>query len=341
MRKSICIYFCIVLFSLVSCKSNIEKQNNSSIPVIFDTDIGNDIDDVLALQMLLNYESIGLIKFLGVTVSKSNILAPIYADGYNRFNNKNDIPIGYIYEGPNKDLGRYIKQTLDTVISGKRILFPLITVNTQLPEAFSLQRKLLSEQKDNSVVLIAVGPHTNLRRLIESEADEFSDLSGIDLVSKKVDKLVLMAGNFDRPENNFPEWNVVQDIESSQILFKKWPTKIIVSGFEIGDNLLFPHRHILDDLPESYKHPLAVSYKLFDKMPYDRQSWDLTAVLYAVEKNADLFDISNSGVILIDENGNSIFKPSDKGKHYYMIIRDGKHSEIINALVRSVVSGKQ
>ena len=48
MRKSICIYFCIILFSLVSCKSNIEKQNNLPVPVIFDTDVGNDIDDVLA-----------------------------------------------------------------------------------------------------------------------------------------------------------------------------------------------------------------------------------------------------------------------------------------------------
>ncbi|MGI5975279.1 MAG: nucleoside hydrolase [Paludibacter sp.] len=340
MRKSICIYFCIILFSLVSCKSNIEKQNNLPVPVIFDTDVGNDIDDVLALQMLLNYESVGLVKILGLTVSKSNLLAPIYADGYNRFNNKNDIPIGYVYEGPNKDLGRYIKQTLDTLIDGKKILFPLITVNTQLPEAFSLQRKLLSEQEDNSVVLIAVGPHTNLRRLIESEADEFSDLNGVDLVAKKVNRLVLMGGNFDRPGNNFPEWNIVQDIRSSQILFEKWPTKIIVSGFEIGQNLLFPHQY-LSDLPQSYKHPLAVSYKLFDKMPYDRQSWDLTAVLYAVEKNADLFDMSDSGVILIDENGNSTFKPTDEGKHYYMIIRDGKHSEIINALVRSVISGKQ
>ena len=80
MRKSICIYFCIILFSLVSCKSNIEKQNNLPVPVIFDTDVGNDIDDVLALQMLLNYESVGLVKILGLTVSKSNLLAPIYDD---------------------------------------------------------------------------------------------------------------------------------------------------------------------------------------------------------------------------------------------------------------------
>jgi|BioPla2DNA2_1021312.scaffolds.fasta_scaffold10535_2 hypothetical protein len=51
--------------------------------------------------------------------------------------------------------------------------------------------------------------------------------------------------------------------------------------------------------------------------------------------------MSDSGVILIDENENSIFKSTGKGKHYYMIIRDGKHSEIINAPIRSVVSGKQ
>ena len=36
------------------------------IKVIFDTDVGNDIDDVLALQMLFNYEENGIIDILCV-----------------------------------------------------------------------------------------------------------------------------------------------------------------------------------------------------------------------------------------------------------------------------------
>ena len=39
------------------------------IPVIFDTDAGNDIDDVLAMQMLFNYEKAGKIDLLTDTVA--------------------------------------------------------------------------------------------------------------------------------------------------------------------------------------------------------------------------------------------------------------------------------
>ena len=44
--------------------------------------------------------------------------------------------------------------------------------------------------------LIQVGFSTNLARLIESAPDRYSDLSGMDLVKKKVRLLTVMAGNF-------------------------------------------------------------------------------------------------------------------------------------------------
>lgn len=333
------VYFLgIVVFQclLVSCNSNVESNNREFIPVIFDTDIGNDIDDVLAFQMLHNYENKGLISIIGVTISKSNPLAVSYADGYNRFNGRDNIPVGYVFDGPNKDDGKYLRRTLDTIIDGKKILMPKVQISEALPAAYLLQRKLLATQKDSSVVLIVVGPQTNISRLLESEADEFSELNGVDLVARKVKLLVLMGGNFDTPDKKFPEWNIIQDINSSQVLFRKWPTKIVASGFEIGQNLLFPHQHLLNDLPEAEKHPMVVSYKLFENMPYDRQTWDLTAVLYAIEHNAGLFDLSSPGTISVDEKGNTVFEASDNGKHCFLLLKKEKHDQIINALVKSV-----
>ena len=52
---------------LVCCSPAIKP-----IPVIFDTDMGNDIDDALALQMLFNYDRDGLIDLKGITISKCN-----------------------------------------------------------------------------------------------------------------------------------------------------------------------------------------------------------------------------------------------------------------------------
>ena len=51
---------------------NKPTETKIPVPVIFDTDVGNDIDDVLAMQMLFNYENAGTIDLLGITISKSN-----------------------------------------------------------------------------------------------------------------------------------------------------------------------------------------------------------------------------------------------------------------------------
>ena len=65
-----------------------------------------------------------------------------------------------------------------------------------MPDAVELLRKTLAGESDGAVTLIQVGFSTNLARLIESAPDRYSDLSGMDLVKKKVRLLTVMAGNF-------------------------------------------------------------------------------------------------------------------------------------------------
>lgn len=66
-------------------------------------------------------------------------------------------------------------------------------------------------------------------------------------------------------EFDFPEWNLVQDINAAQTVFSEWPTPVIASGWELGNKLLYPHQSILNDFPNAYKHPLCVSYQIYDK----------------------------------------------------------------------------
>ena len=65
---------------------NKPTETKIPVPVIFDTDVGNDIDDVLAMQMLFNYEKAGTIDLLGITISKSNPYSIEYIDGYCHLN---------------------------------------------------------------------------------------------------------------------------------------------------------------------------------------------------------------------------------------------------------------
>src|SRR5215468_1903966 len=55
------------------------------VPVIFDTDMGNDVDDALALAMLHALESRGECRLLAVTVTKDNPWSPVYVDLVNTF----------------------------------------------------------------------------------------------------------------------------------------------------------------------------------------------------------------------------------------------------------------
>lgn len=336
--KTLTLAFCTVL-NLLPVKHAAQRPMASLVPVIFDTDIGNDIDDVLALQMLFNYEKAKRIKLLGITISKPNARVIEYVDGYCRFNNRGDIPLGYVYKGVIPDGGKYVPQTLDTVIDGQKILHPKRSIKDNLLQGFKLQRKLLASQKDHSVVMIVVGPETNIQRLLNSKGDEYSPLSGVELVQKKVRLLSVMGGLYGN-EFDFAEWNLKEDIKASQTLFSKWPTEIVASGWELGNKLLYPHTSILNDFNDGYKHPLCVSYKAYEKMPYDRQTWDLTSVLYAIEPDKNYFGLSQTGTIEIDNTGKSIFTPQVKGKHRYLKIDSSQVNRTLKALVEKVTNKK-
>ena len=52
----------------------------AQVPVIFDTDMGNDIDDALALALLHALESRGECRIIAVTITKDNPWAAPYID---------------------------------------------------------------------------------------------------------------------------------------------------------------------------------------------------------------------------------------------------------------------
>ncbi len=63
-----------------------------------------------------------------------------------------------------------------------------------------------------------------------------------------------------------------------------------------------------------------MSYKTYEKMPYDRQTWDLTSVLYAIEPEKAYFDLSPKGKISIAADGRSVFEAGN-GQHQYLVFK--------------------
>ncbi|MFV0420368.1 MAG: nucleoside hydrolase, partial [Dysgonomonas sp.] len=64
---------------------------------------------------------------------------------------------------------------------------------------------------------------------------------------------------------------------------------------------------------------------------------DLTSVLYAVEKDKNLFGSSGNGVVTIDNKGVTHFNPSSDGKHSYLIVNDEQVQKIKDYFVNLVI----
>ncbi len=63
-------------------------------PVIFDTDMGNDIDDALALAMLHALTDRGECDLIGVTLTNANPAAVPYIRMIDRFYGRPGLPVG-------------------------------------------------------------------------------------------------------------------------------------------------------------------------------------------------------------------------------------------------------
>lgn len=284
------------------------------VRIIFDTDMGNDIDDALALAMLHAFESRSDAKLLGVTITKDNVWAARFVSAVNTFYNRGHIPIGMVADGKTKDDGNYCRQTVEP---GR------YAHSGRTTEAVALLRKLLAAEPDQSVVLVQVGFSTNLARLLASPEDRA-------LVSKKVRLLSLMGGDFERKS---PEYNIKTDIPAAQRLFSEWPTPIVASGYEVGRTIKFPARSIEQDFAWVKDHPVAEAYGHYRKMPYDRETWDLTSVLYAVHPDRGYFDLSPAGRITVEPDGNTTFTPDAGGRHRYLIVNDTQRARILEAFI--------
>jgi inosine-uridine nucleoside N-ribohydrolase len=273
--------------------------------VIFDTDMGNDVDDALALAMLHAFASRGEVKLLAVTVSKDNPWAAEYVRLVDEYYGRGTIPVGIVHDGKTKDDGLYVRQVCE--LHGRH------PDKAAVQDAVELLRKTLAGESDGAVTLIQVGFSTNLARLLESAPDRYSNLNGIDLVKKKVRLLTTMAGNFAETK---PEYNVMTDISAATKLFATWPTDIYLSGYEVGAAILYPAASIESDFPQG--NPVAEAYRLYAKMPYDRPSWDLTTVLYDLRPDRGYFDVSPPGDVLVSENGSTSFQPRAQSKRYFL-----------------------
>ena len=216
-------FFALVVCCALVTTSVADDAVVRPVPLIFDTDIGNDCDDVLAMGVIHSLQTRGECELLAVTITKDHELAAPFTDVVNTFYGRGDIPIGVCRSGVTPQPGKFNVLAAQKDDGKDRYVHDLRS-GEDAPNAVDVLRKTLVGQKDGSVVIAQVGFSTNLANLLKSSPDEHSHLNGIDLVTMKVRLLSIMAGAFRQIRNNkgelydHREYNVIKDIPAAKTL---------------------------------------------------------------------------------------------------------------------------
>lgn len=170
----------------------------AKIPVVLDTDIGSDIDDAFALALILKSPELDL---LGVTTVSGNAeararLAAKMLEDAGRL----DVPVvagasGQFIPSPQCRLAEHFKSPSLLPLKAEDFLNSVI------------------ERHPGEVVIIAIGPLTNVAALLRKHP----------LAAKEIKQIVLMGGSIERGyaegSKPQPEYNIRADPGAAQTVF--------------------------------------------------------------------------------------------------------------------------
>lgn len=309
--------------------------------VILDTTIGSDVDDTLTIAALHGYAVLGDATFAAITLSDGDPTAIGYADALNHFFRASPT-IGTADPNPrtmsnDAPFHRQIAADTDRFRADEPTL---------AEPAVTTLRRTLAGAPDGTVTIIAGGPLTNLAALLDSPADAISPLSGSALVEAKVEHLTIAGGDFAKER---PELNVVLDADAARSVLDDWPSPVLMSGWSVGAELLFPGEELLDipaaDSPVVEAFTLYGENALATEFPYFQPTFTLSALVGTIDEATDPvgsgFTQSQPGVVSVDAAGITTFTPGGHGRHQLLRApaSDGSKAAAIDRFVELIAEG--
>lgn len=332
---------------LPSCTDkNTPEQPEEQQPkyyVIYDTDIGSSTDDLFALKILYNASKRGQCELIGGVVCREDSAGnwePYVklADLMNTYYGYPNLPLGVERNGVRKPHA-YIPYTgiaqmknADSTLMFKRTISDYST----LPDGYKLHRKLLAQQPDGETSILAIGFMSTVAHLLESEGDEYSPLNGVELVSKKVKALYVMAGKFGEDGNLSPGYNFGHNADAlafTRTVLNKWPKNIpiYISPSPVGDEVEYPKDEVLRDIDWTDVEPIKQTYLNYN-VATGQMMWDLLSAMEATEHHfTDLCEHSEPGFVILNDNNELIFTPDPAGNCRYQVLPEGKKETIVSA----------
>jgi inosine-uridine nucleoside N-ribohydrolase len=191
-------FFLGLSFLLVIGTAQPTPSQTSPPKVIFDTDIGDDIDDAYALGFLLRSPEVSVV---GVTTAFQD--THLRARLASRFLNSAGRSDVLVYEGPKTGGKSHFTQSKWAEGSPDRTY----------PDAIAFMLDTIRKYP-GEITLVAVAPLTNVGALIAKDPKTF----------RKLKRVVIMGGSVSRgygtKEQPDAEWNIVNDVAAAKALFE-------------------------------------------------------------------------------------------------------------------------
>jgi hypothetical protein len=279
-----------------------------ALKVIFDTDIDGDNDDVAAAAILHALADAEQAEILAMGVVSLHPYSPACLDAINTYYGRGDIPIG-VYKGSKlaEQGSPYAKAVAERCPND-------IGLSSQVPDVLRVYRKTLSAQPDGKVTMIAVGQMNNLVDLLASPPDEYSPLSGRELVQLKVAMLFVMAPYFNERNEYQRAYNFITSPKAAVEFVDNWPTKIKFGEGNLG------HRHFigsrLGETPAANPARIAFEAYFAGKTENKRHCADPATVLYAV-CGTRYFGEIGPGTCDVREDGFTRWNAGRDRQHFY------------------------
>jgi inosine-uridine nucleoside N-ribohydrolase len=266
-----------------------------AVGLIVDTDMFSSADDVGALATAFGLQLRGEANVLAVTVNTRTSRPTVARNSWrcvaaiNSFYGAAGIPIGT----HKPDDG-----TATNIVDWAGPCASLAPSSTPTPgAAVDVLRRTLAGQPDHSVVIASAGYFGNLSDLLNSPGDAISPLSGRDLVALKVNRLVSMGGGYPSRSG---ETNLSGDPAAASNVASNWPTKIVWSGYEVGDAI-----HTGQTISSTHPSlsPVRKAYEAFVGPNNWIYSYDLTAVYHAVRPQDTQLSEVGPGTNAVNSSG--------------------------------------
>lgn len=285
---------------------------------ILGTDWGEDCDDAVALRLLARASLNKEIKLIAVGInthteySAPSAYAFLEKEGYMA-------PIGVDKNCPKTDWeNRY----------QPRLAYYTDKTDADFEDSVRVYRRAIAEA-DGRVEILEIGFLQVLSAVLESQGDDISPLSGLELFEKKVDKVWIMGGKWN--EDGGKEFNFSYAPFACVCAHKVCeicPCPITLLGWEIGANLL---------TGDTLKEGDVLRQALADWGCEARESWDPMLCLMAIigdEEKAGYNTVCGTASVDCD-TGKNHFVPSENGKHKYVIKKfdDSYYKNAINARI--------